>query len=128
MMMFTVDYAALGKRQDIAFHQRWSFGWVFYILAYGFSTVVGIFLTFTIPGMEASETGVAGGLVSMMGILGHGVVFALAHINANEHVDAVVVLDHYYSIHLGFSGLVHGVKSRHPRYGRPENVSRSSPY
>ena len=59
---------------------------------------------------------------------GHGVVFALAHINANEHVDAVVVLDHYYSIHLGFSGLVHGVKSRHPRYERPEKVSRSSPY
>jgi len=75
MMMFTMDYAALGKRKDIKFHQRWSFGWLFYIVAYGFSAVVGIFLTFTIPGMEVSETGVAGGLVSMMGILGLIVVF-----------------------------------------------------
>ncbi|SDM95923.1 Purine-cytosine permease [Cryobacterium flavum] len=75
MMMFTIDYAALGKRQDTKFHQRWSFGWAFYILAYGFSACVGIFLTFTIPGLEASETGIAGGIVSMMGILGLIVVF-----------------------------------------------------
>lgn len=75
MMMFTIDYAALGKRTDTKFHQRWSFGWVFYILAYGFSALVGIFLTFTIPGLEASETGIAGGIVSMMGILGLIVVF-----------------------------------------------------
>ncbi|WP_233193576.1 hypothetical protein [Cryobacterium sp. Y29] len=60
MMMFTMDYAALGKRKDTKFHQRWSFGWVFYILAYGFSASVGIFLTFTIPGPDASETGLAG--------------------------------------------------------------------
>jgi hypothetical protein len=75
MMMFTMDYAALGKRKDTKFHQRWSFGWLFYILAYGFSAFVGIFLTFTIPGLEASETGIAGGIVSMMGILGLVVVF-----------------------------------------------------
>ncbi len=75
MMMFTMDYAALGKRKDTKFHQRWSFGWAFYLLAYGFSAFVGIFLTFTIPGLEASETGIAGGIVSMMGILGLVVVF-----------------------------------------------------
>ncbi|MDJ0339025.1 permease [Cryobacterium sp. PH31-O1] len=75
MMMFTIDYASLGKRKDTKFHQRWSFGWVFYLLAYGFSALVGIFLTFTIPGLEASETGIAGGIVSMMGILGLIVVF-----------------------------------------------------
>lgn len=70
MMMFTMDYAALGKRKDIKFHQNVTFGWVFYTLAYGFAAFVGIFLTFTIPGVEVSETGLAGGLVSMMGILG----------------------------------------------------------
>jgi hypothetical protein len=75
MMMFTVDFAALGKRKDIKFHQRWTFGWPFYVIAYGFSAFVGIFLTFTIPNMQATETGVAGGLVSMMGILGLIVVF-----------------------------------------------------
>ena len=75
MMMFTMDFAALGKRKDIKFHQRFTFGWLFYIVAYGFSAFVGIFLTFTIPGLTASETGVAGGIVSLMGILGLIVVF-----------------------------------------------------
>ncbi len=75
MMMFTVDYAALGKRKDAKFHETYSFGWVFYVLAYGFSAVVGIFLTFTIPDLQVSETGVAGGIVNMMGILGLIVVF-----------------------------------------------------
>lgn len=70
LMMFTMDYAALGKRKDIKFHQHVTFGWVFYILAYGFAAFVGIFLTFTIPGIDVSETGLAGGLVTMMGLLG----------------------------------------------------------
>ena len=76
MMMFTMDFASLGKRKDIAYHQRVTFGPLFYVLAYGFSAFVGIFLTFTIPGIEASETGLAGGLVSLMGVLGLIVVIA----------------------------------------------------
>lgn len=75
MMMFTMDYASLGKRKDIKFHQNVTFGWVFYVLAYGFSAFVGIFLTFTIPGVEVTETGLAGGLVSLMGVLGLIVVW-----------------------------------------------------
>lgn len=75
MMMFTMDFAALGKRKDTKFHQNVTFGWLFYTLAYGFAAFVGIFLTFTIPGMDVSETGVAGGIVNMMGILGLIVVF-----------------------------------------------------
>ncbi|PII82374.1 permease [Leucobacter sp. OLJS4] len=76
MMMFTMDYAALGKRKDVKFHQRFTFGPLFYVLAYGFSAFVGIFLTFTIPGMEVSETGVAGGIVNLMGIFGLIVIIA----------------------------------------------------
>ena len=76
MMMFTMDYAALGKRKDVKFHQSFTFGPLFYVLAYGFSAFVGIFLTFTIPGMEVSETGVAGGIVSLMGIFGLIVIIA----------------------------------------------------
>lgn len=75
MMMFTMDYAALGKRKDIKFHQQVTFGWVFYVLAYGFAAFVGIFLTFTIPGVEVTETGLAGGLVTLMGVLGLIVVW-----------------------------------------------------
>jgi hypothetical protein len=76
IMMFTMDFAALGKRKDTKFHQWVSFGPVFYLLAFGFTAVVGIFLNFTIPGMEATETGLAGGIVRMMGILGLLILFA----------------------------------------------------
>ena len=76
MMMFTMDFAALGKRKDIKFHQRFTFGPLFYVLAFGFSAFIGIFLTFTIPDLEVSETGLAGGLVSLMGIFGLVVIIA----------------------------------------------------
>jgi hypothetical protein len=76
LMMFTMDFAALGRRKDTKFHQWITFGPLFYAFAFGFSAIVGIFLTFTIPGLELSETGVAGGIVSMMGVLGLLIVFA----------------------------------------------------
>ena len=76
LMMYTMDYAALGKRRDIRAHQLWTFGIPFYALAFGFSAVVGIILAVTIPGVEASETGIVGGVVSMMGGLGLIVVIA----------------------------------------------------
>lgn len=76
MMMFTMDFAALGKRKDIKFHQRFTFGPLFYVLAFGFSAFIGIFLTFTIPNLEVSETGLAGGLVSLMGVFGLIVIIA----------------------------------------------------
>lgn len=76
MMMFTMDFAALGKRQDTKYHQRVTFGPLFYVLAYGVNGFFGVFLTFIIPGMEASETGIAAGLVQLMGLFGLLVVFA----------------------------------------------------
>ena len=76
MMMFTMDFAALGKRQDTKFHQNVTFGPLFYVLAYGLNGFFGVFLTFMIPGMEASETGIAAGLVQLMGFFGLLVVFA----------------------------------------------------
>ncbi|BCT77813.1 allantoin permease [Sinomonas cyclohexanicum] len=75
MMMYTMDFAALGRPHDVAFHSRWTFGWLFYTLAFGLNAVVGIFLTFTIPGVQTTETGVAAGLVTMMGPLGLLLVF-----------------------------------------------------
>ncbi|WP_298044932.1 cytosine permease [uncultured Citricoccus sp.] len=70
LLMYTMDYAALGKRKDTKFHVRATFTWPFWTITYGLNAVVGIFITFTIPGVDASETGIAGGLVGMMGILG----------------------------------------------------------
>lgn len=76
MMMYTMDYAALGRRKDIKFHQWITFGPAFYVLAYGFAGIVGIVLAFSIPGFETSEGGVAVGIVKMMGIIGLIVIVA----------------------------------------------------
>lgn len=76
LMMYTMDFAALGKQKDDGFHKKVTFGWLFYTLAFGVNALIGIFLTFTLPGVEATETGVAGGLVKLMGIFGLVVVFA----------------------------------------------------
>lgn len=76
LMMYTMDFAALGKRKDTKFHQIFTFGPFFYVAAFAFSAIVGIMLTFMIPGTEASETGLVGGVVNLMGGLGILVVIA----------------------------------------------------
>jgi hypothetical protein len=70
LMMYVMDYAALGKRQDTGFHTKFTFTWVFWVLTYGVNALVGIFLTFTIPGLDGSEAGLSGGLVNLMGLIG----------------------------------------------------------
>lgn len=75
LMMYTMDFAALGRAKDLKFHQRYTFGWLFYTLAFGANSLIGIYLTFTVPGAEATETGVAGALVQLMGPLGLLVIF-----------------------------------------------------
>lgn len=75
LMMYTVDFASLGRAKDVKIYQRFTFGWLFYTLAFGANSLIGIYLTFTIPGAEATETGVAGALVQLMGPLGLLVIF-----------------------------------------------------
>ncbi|MGP5152161.1 purine-cytosine permease family protein [Glutamicibacter ardleyensis] len=75
LMMYTVDFASLGRAKDVKIYQRFTFGWLFYTQAFGANSLIGIYLTFTIPGAEATETGVAGALVQLMGPLGLLVIF-----------------------------------------------------
>ncbi|EMY35104.1 putative permease [Arthrobacter crystallopoietes BAB-32] len=75
LMMYTMDFAALGHPKDEGFHKTYTFGWLFYTLAFGANALIGIFLTFTMPGLEATETGVASGLVSLLGLFGLLIVF-----------------------------------------------------
>lgn len=76
LMMFTMDFAALGKRQDIKFHRHVTFGIPFFLLLFGFSGITGIFLDFNIPNVQTSESGIAGGLVGYMGIVAVILIFA----------------------------------------------------
>ena len=88
LMMYTMDFAAMGRSEDARFHNRYTFGYLFYAMAFGANAIVGIFLTFTIPGVAATETGVATGLVHMLGLAGLLIVFvSQTRINtANYHL------------------------------------------
>ena len=70
LMMYTMDFARLGRREDSRFHGTVTFGWVFYAVAFLLSGLVGIFLTHAlrnITGGEISEGGVAVALTQVMG-------------------------------------------------------------
>jgi purine-cytosine permease-like protein len=74
LMMYTVDFARLARPEDTGYHAVVTFGWVYYLLAFGLNGVIGIYLVYT-TGSEATEGGVAVGIVSLMGFLGLLVVW-----------------------------------------------------
>ncbi len=74
MMMYTFDFARFGKRKDATFHGLVTFGPVFYLATYLCTGLVGIFLTATVPGVQAkggiTETGIVDAIVGTMGVVG----------------------------------------------------------
>lgn len=71
LMMYTVDFARLGRRRDAAFHGTVTFGWVFYTLTFLGNGLAGIFLSHALRGVvgaEVTEGGVAVALTHVMGI------------------------------------------------------------
>ncbi|GAA3313397.1 purine-cytosine permease family protein [Arthrobacter ramosus] len=69
MMMYTFDYARLGKQQDEKFHATVSFGWVFYAFTFGLNGFVGIYIM-SAWNLQATETGVVQGFISSLGFFG----------------------------------------------------------
>lgn len=73
LMMFTMDFARLGRREDKTFNGWVTFGPVFYLGTFLFSGLVGIYLANTVPLEGATgfgEAGAAVALVKLMGIFG----------------------------------------------------------
>jgi hypothetical protein len=73
LMMYTMDFARLGKREDKEFNGWVTFGPVFYLGTFLFSGLVGIYLANTVPLDKASgfgEAGAAVAIVKLMGVLG----------------------------------------------------------
>jgi purine-cytosine permease-like protein len=69
MMMYTWDFARFGKKKDVKFHSRFSFGSPFYLFTLLINGAIGIFLAHSIPiSGGLSEVSAVLGLVSMMGI------------------------------------------------------------
>lgn len=69
LMMYTMDFARLAQPKDSRYHAHVTFGWVYYLLAFGLNGVIGIYLVYA-TGSESTEGGVAVGIVGLMGILG----------------------------------------------------------
>lgn len=71
LMMYTMDFARLGREEDAAFHGTVTFGYVFYACAFLVNGLIGIFLTHALRhflGAEITEGGVAVAMVQVMGI------------------------------------------------------------
>lgn len=74
LMMFTMDFARLGRPQDQAYHSAVTFGWVFYILTFLVNGLIGILLvsTFDISFEELAgqESALPVSIVGLTGLLG----------------------------------------------------------
>lgn len=69
MMMYTFDYARLGRAEDKKFLGSVTFGWVFYAFTFGLNGLIGIYIM-SAWGLEASETGVVQAFISSLGFGG----------------------------------------------------------
>lgn len=77
LMMFTMDFARLGRESDRKFHGLYSFGPLFYLTAFGFSAFIGVFMSTTVPLPTGAfdEGGAAIAIVEQMGVLGVLLIF-----------------------------------------------------
>lgn len=67
----TQDAARFGRKMDSGFHERVSFGWVFYVIAYLFNGLVGIFIVaLAAPQDSVTESGVVHGVIAALGVVG----------------------------------------------------------
>lgn len=74
LMMYTMDFARFGKREDETFHGLVTFGPVFYFATYLGTGLVGIFLAATVPGIASggaiTETGIVDAILNTLGFVG----------------------------------------------------------
>ena len=67
LMMVTVDFARLGRKEDANFHARYSFGAPFYLVTYFLNGLVGIFLVGTVQLETVTEVSVVDATLLVMG-------------------------------------------------------------
>lgn len=71
LMMYTWDYARMGKEEDADYHARFNFGLPFYAFTFLINGVVGIFLAASIPtDGPVTEVSVVLALLKLMGLAG----------------------------------------------------------
>lgn len=71
LMMYTFDYARLGRLEDTDYHAKVDFGWPFYVFIFLINGTAGIFLaSSTGTHSSVSEISVVFSLLDLMGIFG----------------------------------------------------------
>ncbi|KAA0084540.1 hypothetical protein CIW52_11100 [Mycolicibacterium sp. P9-64] len=67
----TPEFARFGRPHDKKFHATVMFGWVFYLLAFGFNGVAGILIVaLAAPDTTIAESAVTTGIVASLGVVG----------------------------------------------------------
>ncbi|QRY61153.1 permease [Gordonia sp. PDNC005] len=69
MMMFTMDFASMGRSEDADFHRRATFGPLFYACTFGINGLIGIYVV-TAFGSGGTEGGVVEAVLGSLGIFG----------------------------------------------------------
>jgi purine-cytosine permease-like protein len=75
-MLYTFDFARMGRVQDTRTNGLHTFGFTFYFLTIFVNGAVGIYLVHTLPLQEVSEAGLVQGIVKLMGVA--GLIFIVA--------------------------------------------------
>src|SRR5262249_37669879 len=71
LMPDTPEFARFGRLEDRRFHANITFGWAFYLIAYGFSGLTGIVIVaLAAPGVTIAESAVTTGIVASLGVVG----------------------------------------------------------
>jgi purine-cytosine permease-like protein len=74
LMMYTMDFARLGRKQDDQYHTTVTFGWLYYTIAFLINGLIGILLvsTFgiTFAQLAGQESALPVSIVSLTGVLG----------------------------------------------------------
>ena len=97
MMMYTFDYARLGKQKDERFHTNITFGWFFYIFTFGFNGLIGIYLV-TVWNVAGTETGVVEAIIKSLGVVGLLViVVSQTRINSASYYLSSTNLDAFFT-------------------------------
>ncbi|WP_033294069.1 purine-cytosine permease family protein [Amycolatopsis jejuensis] len=75
-VIYTVDFARMGKVRNVKYNGHVTFGWVYYLLAIPVIGGIGIYLSKAVPVQGVTEVGVVTGIVQMMGLWGVVYIFA----------------------------------------------------
>ena len=67
----TPEFARFGRPEDRRFHANFTFGWLFYLVAYAFNGLAGIaIVALAAPNATVAESAVTTGIVASLGLVG----------------------------------------------------------